>query len=175
VNLRLSVAAGFTLCWAHCPAAVAASCHTTVTFAQQGVWSAYGGPCDGGSAMCGVSTKGTGKFFGLKYFKGDDTFTIQLGASDWRIKNGAEQSVTMEIDDNGTWSAVATGFHFSDGDAGLEFSIRKGQLGQFIQEFEHGEELLIRFPGARDVSDWSASLTGSARITDSFLNCIRAM
>jgi hypothetical protein len=154
--------------------AAQASCRV-VTFSQQGVWRAYGGPCDDGTSMCGVSTSGTGKFFGLKYFKGDDTVTIQLGSGDWSIKNGAKQSVTMQIDSYDEWNATATGFHFEDRDAGLEYQIRQKQLDEFVREFRDGDHLVIDFPGAQGVEGWSASLDGSDKITDSFLNCIKAM
>jgi len=173
--IRIGVAAAlavFGLC-AHGSTA-AASCKI-VTFAQEGVWHAYGGPCENGPPMCGVATSGTGKFFGLKYFRGDQTVTIQLGAGDWKIKDGAKQAVTMEIDNYDVWSATATGFHFDDGDAGLEYQIRTDQLNEFIREFRGGDELILRFPGANDVEAWNTSLRGSDRISTSFISCIQAM
>jgi hypothetical protein len=83
-------------------------------------------------------------------------------------------SVTMQVDDASPWRAVGTGMHFSDGDAGLWFEIDRNQLGRFLDEFRGGDELVLRFPDS-DVSDWRASLSGSGRVSESFLRCIRAM
>jgi len=173
--LRVLAAAAFVLFAfvGYAPKAEAA-CHIVV-FSNAGVWKAYGGPCDSGPKMCGVSTSGEGKFFGLKYFQHDNTFTIQLGSNQWSIKNGAKQSVTMKIDQNTEWTAVGTGFHFDDGDPGLQFEIKSNQLDTFMKEFSTGNQLVVRFPGAREVTDWVASLDGSDKISESFVNCIKAM
>jgi hypothetical protein len=150
-----------------------ADCQTTV-FDRSGAWRAFGGKCDDGRQKCGVSTSGTGKYFSLDYFNGDNTLTVQLGAQDWQVKNGVRTSVTMQVDDGSPWRAVGTGMHFSDGDAGLWFEIDRNQLGRFLDEFRGGDELVLRFPDS-DVSDWRASLSGSGRVSESFLRCIRAM
>ena len=144
------------------------------TFAREGSWQAYGGTSDNGRALCGVSSSGTGKYFGLKYFNGDNTLTIQLGSNEWRVKDGAKQRVRMQIDNNSQWDAVGTAFHFGDGDAGLEFEIRSNQLETFMTEFRGGNTLFIRFPET-DVSDWRASLDGSDTISDSFVRCVKAL
>jgi hypothetical protein len=147
----------------------------TVTFSQQGAWDAYGGPCDNDSKMCGISTSGKGAFFGIKYFSGDNYFTVQLGDESWRIKDGAKQQVTMEIDDYGKWSVVGNGFHFGNGTAGLEFQVPRNRLDQFMSEFRQGGRMAVRFPGADSVSSWNVSLYGSDFISSSFLNCIKTI
>lgn len=86
---------------------------------HQGVWTAFAGTADNGQRLCGISTDGTGKYFGLKYYNGDNTLTIQLGSKDWSIRNGGRQRVVLKMGSHSPWSAIATGFHFSDGDAGL--------------------------------------------------------
>ena len=82
-----------------------ADCQTTV-FDRSGAWRAFGGKCDDGRQKCGVSTSGTGKYFSIDYFNGDNTLTVQLGSSDWRVNNGDKTRVTMQID-----SAAAVARH----------------------------------------------------------------
>lgn len=125
--------------------------------------------------MCGVSTSGTNIYFGIKYFSEDDYFVVQLGNSTWRIQRGAKQQIIMEIDNYGGWSAVGNGMRFRDGDAGLEFRIPRNRLDAFMSEFRRGERMVVRFPGAGNMSSWALSLRGSDYISNSFLDCIRAM
>jgi hypothetical protein len=144
------------------------------TIKRAGAWEAFGGTSNSGRPVCGVSSTGAGKYFGLKYFSGERTLTIQLGSKDWRIKNGATQNVMMQIDTESPWQAVATGMHFSDGDAGLEFNIRRKEVDKFMAEFRDGNQLFVRFPGS-SVTDWRANLDGSDVISDTFLGCLKAM
>jgi hypothetical protein len=110
----------------------------TQTLARAGSWSAFGGTTTSGRPVCGVSSSGDGRYFGLKFYKGDDTLTIQLGSSSWTIENKSKQRVTMRIDSNSRWTATAVGMHFNDGDAGLEFEINHRELDRFVREFRSG-------------------------------------
>ena len=92
----------------------------THVISRSGAWEAFGGTTTNGRAVCGMSSSVGGRYFGLKYFAGDSTATIQLGSNTWNIDNGAKQKVTMTLDNNAPWNATATGMHFNDGDAGLE-------------------------------------------------------
>ena len=146
----------------------------TQTLARSGAWSAFGGTTSGGRPVCGVSSSGQGRYFGLKFYKGDETLTIQLGSSAWKINDKAKQHVTMRIDDNSRWTATATGMHFNDGDAGLEFEINRKELGRFIQEFRAGSEIILTFPDS-NASDWRGSLSGTDTISATFNRCINDM
>jgi hypothetical protein len=75
-------------------------CRRYPTLAQIGSWEAFSGSSTQNRQMCGISTSADGKFFSIKYFRGDATFTIQLGSSGWTIANGARQKVTMRFDAN---------------------------------------------------------------------------
>ena len=141
---------------------------------REGVWTAFAGTADNGQRLCGISTDGTGKYFGLKYYNGDRTLTIQLGSKDWSIRDGGRQRVALKMGYHSPWSATATGFHFSDGDAGLQFEIRADQLAQFMGEFSSSDVLFVRFPNS-NVSDWRGSLAGGKAISESLLRCIRQM
>src|ERR1700730_15521503 len=101
MSLRMSVLTAVFLVWAAGSSAYA-DCQTTV-FDRSGAWRAFGGQCDDGRQKCGVSTSGTGKYFSLDYFNGDNTLTVQLGARDWRVKNGVKTGVTMQVDDASPW------------------------------------------------------------------------
>ena len=172
MGLRMSVAtAGFLVCAAGSSAY--ADCQTTV-FDRSGVWRAFGGKCDDGRQKCGVSTSGTGKYFSIDYLNGDNTLTVQLGSSDWQVNNGDKTRVTMQIDSEPPWRATGTGMHFSDGDAGLWFEIDRNQLDRFMNEFRAGGQLVLRFPDS-DVPDWRATLSGTRRVSDSFVRCISAI
>jgi len=155
-------------------AAGTAQADTTV-FARAGAWQAFGGTSTDGTRVCGVSTSWPdNRYFGLKYYKGDNTFTVQLGSPKWSIDNGAKQRVVMQIDENAQWTGTATGMHFGDQTAGLEFEIARPQLVRFIEQFRHGETLYVSFPGT-NASDWTATLEGTNAVTTSFGNCISAM
>ena len=172
MSLRMSVLTAVFLVWAAGSSAYA-DCQTTV-FDRSGAWRAFGGKCDDGRQKCGVSTIGAGKYFSIDYFDGDNTLTVQLGSSDWQVNNGDKTRVTMQIDSEPPWRATGTGMHFSDGDAGLWFEIDRDQLDRFMGEFRGGGQLILRFPDS-DVSDWRANLSGTSRVSDSFVRCIRAI
>jgi hypothetical protein len=172
MGLRMLLLTALTLVCAAGSSAYA-DCQTTV-FDRAGAWRAFGGRCDDGRQKCGISTSGTGKYFSIDFFNSDNTLTVQLGSSDWRVKNGDKNQITMQIDDEAPWRATGTGMHFSDGDAGLWFEINRSQLDRFMDEFRGGDQLIVRFPDS-DVSDWRASLSGTSRVSDSFVRCIRAI
>ena len=144
----------------------------TKTLATAGQWEAFGGTSNDGTALCGISISGKGLFFSLKVYKGDDEMTVQLGSSNWKIKDGAKQKLAMRFDKETPWNATATGFHFSDGDAGLEFVVKLKNLETFITEFAQGNKLRINFEGT-DVDSWSADLTGTAAVTVAFADCVK--
>src|SRR5579872_6138525 len=92
----------------------------THVLARTGAWQAFGGTTEDGQPVCGISSSGAGKYFGLKYFAGDNTLTIQLGNNAWTLKNKIKVKVRMQFDNNSPWNATGTGMHFSGGDAGLQ-------------------------------------------------------
>jgi hypothetical protein len=144
----------------------------TEVLARAGAWEAFGGTSNNGHALCGVSTSGSGKYFGIKYFRGDDTLTIQLGNDKWTLKDNIKVRVQLQFDHAVPWRGNATGMHFSDGDAGLEFNINRNQLDQFIGEFRDANGVTVSFLG-EDVSDWYGSLEGTDAVSNMFARCIR--
>jgi hypothetical protein len=146
----------------------------TRIFARVGGWESFGGLSNIGRAVCGISSRGPGKYFGLKYFAGNDSVTIQLGSASWQVRSSVRQRVVLRFDQAAPWNGVATGIHFGNGEAGLEFNIRRGQLDQFMREFRGSSSLLIGFPES-SASAWRADLRGTDTISGSLVRCIRAM
>jgi len=146
----------------------------TSVIARAGAWQAFGGTSQDGTQVCGVSTSWPDdRYFGVKYYKGDNTFTIQLGSPEWKVEDGAKQPIVMTVDRRSPWRGNATGMHFSDS-AGLQFEISRNQLAQFIEEFRSGESLYLSFPGTT-AADWTATLSGSDAVMNSFAACNDAM
>ena len=151
-------------------AATSAKAETNL-ITQAGAWQAFGGTTTGGRPLCGVSQSSNNHYFGLKYYAGDPTFTIQVGAKAWRLENGAKQKLQMVMDARPPWNVAATGMHFNDGDAGREFSINRAEIDQFAAQFRGSSQLRLRFTDP-DAAEWSLSLAGSNAVTDAFLQCI---
>jgi hypothetical protein len=146
----------------------------TSLITRAGAWQAFGGTTTSGRPVCGVSQSAGERYFGLKYYSGDSTFTIQMGAKSWHIENGAKQKLQMILDGNRPWTATGTGMHFNDGDAGLEFTISRNELDQFSAEFRSSSSLRVQLSGS-DSAEWSLSLAGSNAVTGAFLQCIEGL
>ncbi len=145
----------------------------TSILARAGNWEAFGGTTTQGKPVCGVSqTMDDGRYVSVKFFNGDDTFTLQIGWKQWRIKDGDKQAIHMTLDSNALWKATATGFHFNDGDAGLEFTIIARELDEFVREFRNSSVMRLQFPGS-GAQDWSVSLSGTSTVSDAFDRCRR--
>ncbi len=149
---------------------VAAAQADTKVMVKAGGWEAFNGTTTKGKPVCGMSSSPKDQYFGLKHFSGDTTFTIQIGKSSWRIENGSKQKLTMRLDSNKPWNATGTGMHFNDGDAGLEFTINKSELTQFIREFGSSSRIVLHFIGS-DASDWDIPLDGVSTVKAAFESC----
>ncbi len=146
----------------------------TSTLVRAGSWEAFGGTTNTGRPVCGVSRDVESKYFGLKLYSGDATFTIQVGAKDWKITDGAKFNVVLTFDTRSPWNGPSTGMHFSDGDAGLEFTIKKDQIDLFMTEFRGSNQLRVQFQNAT-LADWTLGLSGSNAVSEAFLKCNRGL
>ena len=154
------------------PALIAQARAEVTVFAKAGAWEAFGGRTNDGKRVCGISTSGDDMWLGVKYFAGDDGFTIQLSSTDWTVKDGERVKVIMRFDRLSPWSGAATGFHMSDGDAALELEIPANKLTLWLREFRQSNTLLVEFPEAPDVEDWKVDLAGTTAITDRMIACM---
>ena len=141
---------------------------------RAGSWEAFGGTTTTGVAVCGVSRSVDNSYFGLKLYSGDDSFTIQVAAKAWKIDDKAKINVILTFDAQSSWNGPSTGMHFSDGDAGLEFTVKKSQIDLFMTEFRSSNQLRIRFENT-GIADWVLSLTGSNAVSEAFLKCNRSL
>src|SRR5690242_13991423 len=78
----------------------------TSTLARAQEWVAFGGTTNSNRPVCGISQTVDDRYFGLKYFSGLQTFTIQMGGKEWELKNGKKQKVTMRFDQKSPWNAT---------------------------------------------------------------------
>ncbi|MBX9942850.1 MAG: hypothetical protein K2Y40_02115 [Reyranella sp.] len=147
----------------------------TRTLASAGAWEAFGGTTkDKKQRVCGVSYSAGGRYFGIKYYSGDKEFTVQLGSKEWTVDDGAKITLFLSMDGASPWRAAATGMHFSDGDAGLEFEIDFDKIDQFVDEFRAANQMRVRFDGQK-VSPWQVSLSGTNAVSNAMLVCLRNM
>jgi hypothetical protein len=153
---------------AACFAASAARADTT-TLAKAGGWEAFGGTTNKGRPVCGLSIEPPNRYFGLKLFAGDETFTIQLSDKAWSITDKSKYGVSMRFDNNRVWTASAAGMHFTDGDPGAEFTIRKGELTRFNREF--GSSKMMRLQYTNGMDDWAVDLAAAHEVNSKFAEC----
>ncbi|MDP2331795.1 MAG: hypothetical protein Q8M19_13985 [Reyranella sp.] len=148
----------------------------TSVIAKAGEWKAFGGTTTGEppTGVCGVSHDLNARYFGLKLFAGEDTFTIQMGTKRWTVAEKQRIGVTMRIDDYPVWTATGTTFRFADGDMGIEYDINKNQVGKFMAEFRAGSQIRIQFqnPG---MPEWVLGLKGTSALSDAFMGCTRKL
>lgn len=147
----------------------------TKVFANAGIWEAYGGTTDDGTKVCGISASGGGRWFGFKYFAGENEFTVQLSKDTWDIPKGLKVSVALTFDDDTPWKAQALGFKMSDGDAALEFTIPFKQATNFLKEFQAADSMTVEFPSQKALKAWEADMKGSHNIVEQFGKCLQRM
>jgi hypothetical protein len=150
-------------------AAAAVQAEVKVT-ASAGGWEAFGGTTSNGTPVCGISKDLKEKYFSVKLFSGRDTITVQLSDKDWSLEKGTKYDITMRFDQNKLWRATGVGFLFNDGDPGIEYTIRRQELGEFTREFGSSSGLVLHLanPGKRD---WTIDLTGVKDVKTEFDTC----
>ncbi len=147
----------------------------TKVFSRSGIWEAYSGTSNDGTKVCGISASGGGRWFGFKYFAGDDEFTVQLSKDTWDIPKGLKVSVTLTFDDETPWKAQGTGFEMQDGDAALQFEVPFKQATKFLKEFQAADAIVIEFPSRKALKAWEADMKGSHNIVEQFGKCLQRM
>jgi hypothetical protein len=151
----------------------AGSAADTKTLQRAGSWEAFGGTTTKGLGVCGISAEPAGRYFGLKLYAGYETFTIQLGTSQWKslIVEGEKLSLTLRFDNNAVWNATGTAFLFEDGDPGLQFHVNVSEINNFGREFRTSSKLVLQFDGNR-VPQWVLGLEGTMQLYAAFQNCM---
>lgn len=152
-----------------CLMAAAGHAEVKVTASAAG-WEAFGGTTPNGTRVCGVSKDLKEKYFSVKQFSGRDTFTVQLSDKDWNLAKGTKYDITMRFDQNKVWRATGVGFEFNDGDPGMEYTIRRPELGEFTREFGNSSGLVLHL-AAPGMADWTIDLTGVKDVKIAFETC----
>ena len=165
----MNTAARFCLMAIAASALGGAALAETKNLARSGSWAAFGGTTTKGLGVCGISGSPGDRYFSLKQFSGYDTFTVQLQVPS--ITDGDKVGMSLQFDANNVWTATATGFHFEDGDAGLEFTINRSEANRFAYEFESSSQLRIRFDSG--LPQWVMGLQGTMAVSTAFKGCIR--
>ena len=145
----------------------------TKTLSRAGSWEAFGGTTTNARGVCGVSAEVSKHYFGVKFYAGNDTFTIQLGTGQWTAENGEKVPLTMQLDNNPVWRATGTLFHFEDGDAGLQYSVKRDELDNFVREFRTSSLLKLDYKGR--FPSWTMGLEGTMAVYGTFQNCVRGL
>jgi hypothetical protein len=163
----LAVVGALFLAWS----AVAPAQAQVRNLATHGLWRAFGGTTSDGTPVCGVSSSGDGLYFSLKVFSGDNTVTVQLGSNKWRLAKGDKIRVSLRFDEYPRWNATGTGMQFNDGDWGLEFTVKREELRNFMTQFRASYRMTVQF-GSSGMTDWNGNLTGTNAVTDVFAQCV---
>jgi hypothetical protein len=153
---------------------VGSSAAEVMTFKRAGGWEAFAGRSNDGRKLCGMAVSGGGRWFGVKYFEGNSSLTIQLSKNTWKVRSGEQIDVIMQFDNESLWKARATAFHMDDGDAALEFQIDSQQLSEWLDEFQESTILYVRFP-SDNVEDWQADLSGTQQIAHAMGQCLQVI
>lgn len=150
---------------------LAGSAHArTIDFASAGSWDTFGGTDDAGNEVCGMSTYwNDGRSLMIKRYSGDNYLTIQLVNPAWRIA-GDGYAMSLTFDDNSPWTGKASAMQ---GSSGLEFTVPKLRITDFISEFTASNSLAVEM-GSNAVS-WQVGLAGTENVTNEFRKCIDDM
>lgn len=144
----------------------------TKALATSGSWRAFGGTTNSGRGVCGISGDPGGRYFGLKFFAGDDTFVVQFQVP--RVDKEAKYDLAIRFDANPQWTATGTGFMFQDGDAGIEFAINKNESDNFAREFKNSSRMVVQFTGGA-YPVWTVGLEGTLAVSNAFSSCMRGL
>lgn len=155
--------------WAAGLAIPAAWAQQTI-LARSGAWEVFDGKTEQGRDVCGISATMGERYFGLKLFGGNDTFSIQLGGRGLPVEKGQKVDMTLRFDANPLWRSAPVGFRFSDGDPGLETRIDRRELEKFFAEFRNSNELRLQFSNLNTV-DWVLPLNGTNALGRTFQVC----
>jgi hypothetical protein len=148
----------------------------TRTIGTFGAWEAFGGTTNDGRPVCGVSTSWRdGRYFGIKYWQGREYFTLQLIKPSWQIPAGTRIPVSLQFDQQGPWTATASGFPAtSTAGAFVEFTVPFGRLENFLREFRLANSAVMSFSSGNEPA-WRLTLSGSNAASEAMNDCVRRM
>lgn len=143
---------------------------------QFGVWEVFGGTAEDGLPVCGVSTVWPdGRYLAMKYYSGQQHFTLQAVGRGWKVANGSRLPVVLRFDQLSPWNGNATSSVRPNlPGAVLELTVPFARLDQFLREFRLAYAGQLSFPSGLDQT-WALELTGSNAASQTMDVCIKRM
>jgi hypothetical protein len=158
--------------------ATLSSTHAAAPFrviSKAGDWEAFAGILPTGKKVCGITTKGNGRFIDIRYVEGDTKVIIQLGKDAWKIGDDVKVDVSMQLDSHPALTGQAATVHTDAGAPALQFTINSKSVLQFTKEFVGGQAFAVRFPKDSQIEDWETDISASQKIAQSWASCLSAM
>lgn len=148
----------------------------TRTIGVFGAWEAFGGTTSDNRPVCGVSSSfPDGRYFGIKYWQGQDRFTVQLIKPSWQIPSGTRVPLALQFDQQSPWTATASGFPATTTAGGfVEFTVPFARLENFLREFRLASTASVTFTQGSEPT-WRLTLTGSNAASQALDDCVRRM
>jgi hypothetical protein len=148
----------------------------TRTIGVFGAWEAFGGATTDGRPVCGVSSSfPDGRYFGIKYWRGQDRFTVQLIKPSWQIPAGTRVPLAVQFDQQAPWTATASGFPATTtAGAFIEFTVPFARLENFLREFRLANTASVNFQSGNEPA-WRLTLSGSNAASQALDECVRRM
>lgn len=143
---------------------------------QFGVWTAYAGRISSGKDVCGLRTSGQQRSFHIKYFSGNQHWTIHLFKNDWHIDKEMPVRIRIELGSgyrSADWGGKALPGQ-GQSPAVVEVLVATEGSQEFWSAFRQANEGRLTFVTGNE-GTWRVSLTGSNAAAAAMVSCIRNM
>lgn len=139
------------------------------TYYHAGVWDAFSGRNDKGSAMCGVGTTNpsNNRRFSLIFDIGGSDTVATATKPEWAIPDGTRINVVMQIGLNTPWIETANGHGHN-----VSWVLDRNAAQVFDKQFAGASSMTLTFPDGNE-PPWTVPLSGSSAIAATFGRCIR--
>lgn|SRR5262245_36546320 len=156
------------ICTLMTTAAVSVANAQTYDIATIGSWKAFGGRSEDGKLMCGISVADskTGRWFGIKWFKGDNYLVFHAIKSSWHIPPETQMTIRVQFDNSQPYIGNGMGMNTM-----VQATVPYGIVKEFITEFRSASKMYISFPDGNE-SPWTADMTGSNGIANIMAECV---
>jgi hypothetical protein len=147
-----------------------ASAAMTVYY-HAGGWDAFSGIGDNGKAVCGVgiTNPADNRSFSMRFQVGADSMTFQAKKPNWKIPEGTQLSVVMQIGLDTPWNLQGIG----NGQV-VEFALDRATVETFDAQFRRANSMTLTYPSGNE-PPWTIGLNGSTAISNAFGRCVTEM
>ncbi len=139
------------------------------TYYHAGVWDAFSGRNEKGSAMCGIGTTNpaNNRRVSLIFDIGGTNTVATATKPEWAIPDGTRVSVVMQLGLNTPWIEAGNGHGHS-----VSWVLDRSAAPVFDRQFAGALSMTLTFPDGNE-PPWSVPLSGSTAINATFARCIR--